>query len=117
MTTSSVQLLASDKLTGDNYVTWKSNLNTILVIDDLMFVLTKKCSSIPNSNANQTVREAYDKWMKANEKARVYILASIFDVLAKKHKSMYTAKEIMESLHGMFGKPSFSLRHDAIKYV
>ena len=30
---------------------------------------------------------------------------------------MGTAKEIMESLKGMFGQPSLSLRHDAIKYV
>ena len=30
---------------------------------------------------------------------------------------MGTAKEIMQSLKGMFGQTSFSLRHDAIKYV
>ena len=30
---------------------------------------------------------------------------------------MGIAKEIMESLKGIFGQPSFSLRHDAIKYV
>ena len=30
---------------------------------------------------------------------------------------MGIAKEIMESLKGMFGQLSFSLRHDAIKYV
>ena len=47
----------------------------------------------------------------------MYILASISDVLAKKHDVMGTAKEIMESLKGMFGQPSFSLRHEAIKYI
>ena len=47
----------------------------------------------------------------------MYILANISDVLAKKHDVMGTAKEIMESLKGMFGQPSFSLRHDAIKYI
>ncbi|XP_038887106.1 uncharacterized protein LOC120077288 [Benincasa hispida] len=30
---------------------------------------------------------------------------------------MSTVKEIMESLHEIFGQSSFSLRHDAIKYV
>ena len=103
MTNSIVQLLASEKLNGDNYNTWKSNLNTILVIDDLKFVLTEECPSNLSSNANQTVRDTYDRWIKANEKARVYILASISDVLAKKHDVMGTTKEIMESLKGMFG--------------
>ncbi|KAA0062900.1 gag/pol protein [Cucumis melo var. makuwa] len=35
MNSSILQLLASEKLNGDNYVAWKSNLNTILVVDDL----------------------------------------------------------------------------------
>ena len=117
MSSSIVQLLASEKLNGDNHATWKSNLNTILVIDDLRFVLTEEYPPNPSSNANQTGRDAYDRWTKANGKARVYILASISDVLAKKHNVMGTAKEIMESLRGTFGQPSFSLRHDTIKYV
>ncbi|XP_038880329.1 uncharacterized protein LOC120071969 [Benincasa hispida] len=98
-----VQLLASDKLTGDNYATWKLKLNTILVIDDLQCILTKECPPIPSSNANRNVRDAYDRWIRANEKACAYILASISDVLAKKHESMSIARGIMESLHRMFG--------------
>ncbi|KAA0060200.1 gag/pol protein [Cucumis melo var. makuwa] len=39
------------------------------------------------------------------------------DVLAKKHESLATAKEIMDSLREMFGQPSWSLRHKAIKYI
>ncbi|TYJ96447.1 gag/pol protein [Cucumis melo var. makuwa] len=112
-----VQLLASEKLNRDNYTTWKSNLNTILVVDDLRFVLTEECPQTLASNANRTSREAYDRWIKANEKARVYILSSMSDVLAKKHESLATAKEIMDSLKGMFGQPKWSLRHKAIKYI
>ncbi|TYK05842.1 gag/pol protein [Cucumis melo var. makuwa] len=77
MNSSILQLLASEKLNGDNYVAWKSNLNTILVVDDL----------------------------------------SMSDVLAKKHESLATTKEIMDSLKGMFGQPEWSLRHEAIKYI
>ena len=54
MTSSKVHY-AYEKLNGDNYATWKSNLNTILVIDDLRFVLTEECPPNPNSNANRTV--------------------------------------------------------------
>ncbi|TYK29862.1 gag/pol protein [Cucumis melo var. makuwa] len=39
------------------------------------------------------------------------------DVLAKKHESLATAKEIMDSLREMFGQSSWSLRHEAIKYI
>ncbi|KAA0054770.1 gag/pol protein [Cucumis melo var. makuwa] len=39
------------------------------------------------------------------------------DVLAKKHESLVTTKEIMDSLKGMFGQPDWSLRHEVIKYI
>ncbi|KAA0042331.1 gag/pol protein [Cucumis melo var. makuwa] len=83
----------------------------------LRFVLTEECPQTPASNANQTSWKAYDRWIKANEKARVYILASMSDVLAKKHESLATTKEIMDSLKRMFGQPEWSLRHEAIKYI
>ncbi|XP_038877282.1 uncharacterized protein LOC120069564 [Benincasa hispida] len=117
MASSLVQLLASNKLTGDNYATWKSNLNTILVIEDLQFVLTEECPPVSGSNANRNVQETYVIWIRANEKACAYIPTSISDVLAKKYESMSTTREIMESLHGMFGQSSFSLKDDAIRYV
>ncbi|KAA0046128.1 gag/pol protein [Cucumis melo var. makuwa] len=117
MNSSIVQLLASEKQNSDNYATWKSNLNTILVVVDLRFILTEECPQTSASNINRTSREAYDRWIKANEKARVYILASMSDVLAKKHESLATTKEIMNSLKGIFGQPKWSLRHEAIKYI
>ncbi|KAA0035445.1 putative polyprotein [Cucumis melo var. makuwa] len=66
MNSSIVQLLAFEKLNGDNYATWKSNLNTILVVDDLRFVLTEECPQTPASNVNRASRKAYDRWIKAN---------------------------------------------------
>ena len=41
----------------------------------------------------------------------------MFDVLAKKHESLAATKKIMNSLREMFGQPSWSLKHEAIKYV
>ena len=89
----------------------------ILVVDDLRFVLTQECPQSTTFNANRTSRKAYDRWVKANEKVYVYILASMTDVLAKKHESLITAKEIMDALKAMFGQPEWSLRHEAIKYI
>ncbi|KAA0048791.1 gag/pol protein [Cucumis melo var. makuwa] len=55
--------------------------------------------------------------VKTNEKACVYVPASMSDVLAKKHESLTTTKEVMGSLSEMFGQPEWSLRHKAIKYI
>ncbi|KAA0032042.1 gag/pol protein [Cucumis melo var. makuwa] len=67
MNSSIVQLLAFEKLNGNNYTAWKSNLKTILVVDDLRFVLTEECPQTPPSNANRASQEAYDQWIKAEK--------------------------------------------------
>ena len=77
-------------------------------MDDLRFVLTEECPLASDSNANRSVWDAYDRWIRVNDKAQVYILASISDVLSKKNEDMMT-KEIMDSLP--------SVRHDVIKYI
>ncbi|KAA0032954.1 gag/pol protein [Cucumis melo var. makuwa] len=77
----------------------------------------EECPQTPASNANRTGRETYDRWVKANEKACVYILANMTDVLANKHKFLAIAKEIMDALKEIFGQPEWSLRHEAIKYI
>ncbi|XP_038895904.1 uncharacterized protein LOC120084074 [Benincasa hispida] len=87
------------------------------MIDDLRFVLTKKCPLVSSLTTNRNVRDAYDKWVKANEKDQAYILASILDVLTKKQENMVTAKEIMESLQAMFEQLSKSIRHETLKYI
>ncbi|XP_050938521.1 uncharacterized protein LOC127148523 [Cucumis melo] len=102
MNSSIVQLLASKKLNGDNYAAWTSNLNPILVVDYLRFILTEECPQTPASNANPTSRKAYDRWVKANEKACIYILANMSNLLVKKHESLATTKENMDSLRAMF---------------
>ena len=117
MNSSIVQLLAFEKLNGKNYVTWKSDLNTLLVVDDLRFVLTEEYPQEPILNANWNVQKEYGRWVKANEKARAYISASMYDVLAKKHESLVTTKEIMDSMWEMFGQPSWSLKHEGIKHI
>ncbi|XP_038889320.1 uncharacterized protein LOC120079230 [Benincasa hispida] len=96
---------------------WKSNLNTILVIDYLRFVLTEECPSVFARNVSQALKDAYDHWTKASDKARVYILASLSNVLAKKHEAMMSTHQIIESLQEMFGQPSIQIWHKALKYI
>ena len=87
------------------------------MVNDLKFILIEECPQVPALDVPWSVHEAYEKWIQANEKARVYILASIADVLVKKVERMVTAKEIMESMQEMFGQKSSQLKHDALKFI
>ena len=109
-----ISILSNDKLTGENYVKWKSNMNAILVCEDLKFVMTEERPPEPARNAGQAVRDTYQKWVAANEKARCYLPAGMSEVLAAKHEPMALASQMMESLQGMFGQPSERQRHEAM---
>ncbi|TYJ98809.1 gag/pol protein [Cucumis melo var. makuwa] len=113
MSSSIIALLKKYQLTDENYATWKSKLNMILVIVDLRFVLMEKCPPFPTKYASQSVRDAYDRWTKAKDKACLHILANMFDILSKKHEIMVTARQIMDSLRDMFGQPSIQIKQDA----
>ena len=87
----------------------------MLVCENNRFVLTEECPTEPAANAARSVREPYERWIQANNKARAYMLASMSDVLRLKHERMETAIEIMDSLQNMFGKQSEQSRHEATR--
>ena len=101
-----ITLLANEKLSGVNFVKWKSNINIVLICENQKFVLTEEFPSEPHANASHTVQERYDSWIHSNNKARCYMLASMNNVVRKKHEDMETAYEIWESLQAMFGQQS-----------
>ncbi|KAA0031662.1 gag/pol protein [Cucumis melo var. makuwa] len=51
-------------------------------------------SSFPTKNASQSVRDAYDRWTKANDNVLLYILANMSDILSKKHEIMIKQEAI-----------------------
>ena len=89
-----IALLAHEKLDGDNYIKWKSNINIVLICENQKFVLTEECPPEPHATASRNVREKYDSWQLANNKARCYMLVCMNDVLRTKHENMETAYEI-----------------------
>ena len=86
----------------------------ILVNDDLCFVLIKECSSFPTWNTSQNVRDAYNHQTKANDKAHVYLLSSMSNILSKKHETMVTTRQIMDSLQEMFKKNKRESKYDLL---
>ena len=68
-------ILKENKLTSPNYIHWKKNLNLVLTAEKYKFVLTDVCPPPPDSDSSKEEVEAYQKWGKADEMARCYILA------------------------------------------
>ena len=56
-------LLATKKLTDDNFAEWKKNMNIILVLDNLKFFLTEEYPPQPAANANKSQKDSYDNWV------------------------------------------------------
>ena len=74
-------ILKENKLIGPNYIDWKCNLNLVLTAEGYEFVLTELCPPEPDSVSSKEEDEAYQRWCKADEMARCYILASMSNVL------------------------------------
>ena len=50
-----ITLLTNEKLTGDNFIKWKSNMNIVLVSEDYKFVLKKEYPPQLATNATRAV--------------------------------------------------------------
>ena len=62
-----IALLVNEKLNGDNYVKWKSNINIVLICENQKFILTEECPPEPHATASRSVRETYDFcWLRKN---------------------------------------------------
>ena len=61
-------------------------------------------SSAPKERAN------YEAWRNDDDKARMYILASLNEVLQSRHQSMSTSIAMLSSLQEMFGVQSRSAK-------
>ena len=107
-----IALFANKKLSGDNFVKWKLNINIVLICENQKFVLIEECPPEPPANASRTLQKRYDSWIHSNN---CYMLASMNDVLRKKHEDMETAYEIWESLQVMFGQQSYQCRHEGTR--
>ncbi|KAH0748624.1 hypothetical protein KY290_027856 [Solanum tuberosum] len=59
--------------------------------------------------------QAYDKWVKADEMARCYIIASMANVLQHQHQSMTPAYDMLASLQEMFGEQNRAAKQTAMK--
>ena len=75
-------ILKENKLDGTNYIDWKRNLDIVLTVKDYNFVLLiDLCLLKPHEGATEQEVKPYEKWVKADEMSRRYILASMSNIL------------------------------------
>ncbi|XP_019235065.1 PREDICTED: uncharacterized protein LOC109215449, partial [Nicotiana attenuata] len=107
-------ILNQNKLEGPNYVDWKRNLDIVLTAEGYKFIIIEECPEKPENATDDQVK-AYDKWVKADEMARCYILASMANVLQHQHQSMGSAYDMLESLKEMFGELNRAAKQTTMK--
>ena len=95
-------ILATNKLTGENYVDWKRNLDIVLTVDKHKFVLTTPCPPQPDEESSQEEKDEYDNWIRSDVNARMYIQAMIPFKLQKKYQMYGTSAEMIHDLKRTF---------------
>ena len=108
-------ILNQNKLNGQNYVDWKRNLDIVLTAEGYKYVLSTTKPQEPDSEATQEVNDQYEKWVKANDMAKCYILASMSNVLQHQHQYYTIASDIMFNLSETFGSQGRLARQKAMR--
>ena len=108
-------ILSQKQMDGENYNEWKTNLYIVLDFENIKFVLTTPKSNEPAANATERVKKAYSDWEKANKAVRCYILASITSHLKTQVSQLESGSEMIQTLDGMFGQATSSLRQSAMR--
>ncbi|KAM6583136.1 hypothetical protein CsatB_010138 [Cannabis sativa] len=115
MMNSMLSLLTENKLNGSNFPKWNENINIALIGESALFVLTEPSPEVPGDNASKAVKEKYERWQKANDKALYFMPSSMVDTLKTRFSKTEKATEVMTKLTELFGRASLQSRFDATK--
>ena len=110
-------ILSSNKLEGDNYVDWKSNLDIVLIVDKHTWVLTIPCPPQTNDDSTQEDKDALAAWLRFDELTRCYILPSMNNVLQQQHRDIETAADMLYNLHRVCGGQGRQAREQAVRQL
>ena len=96
-------ILNQNKLLGSNYIDWKRNLYIVPTAVGYKYVLTTECPQDLGPDAPQDEKDLYTKWLKYDEMATCYMMASMLSIFQHQHESFRTTFEIISNLKEMFG--------------
>ena len=74
-------ILSNNRLDEINYGSWKRNLNIVLTCGGIIWAALEPLHVAPTESSTTEERVDYAAWRKDDEKARMYILASLNEVL------------------------------------
>ena len=109
-------ILSNNRFDGTNYVSWKRNLNIVLTCEGIIWVTLESLHVAPIESSTPEERADYEAWRKDDEEARIYILASLNEVLQSQHQSMSTLSAMLLSLQEMFETLPPSFNHFKLNY-
>ena len=98
-------------------MSWKRNLNIILTCESIIWVTLESLHVAPTESSTPKERADYEAWRKDDEKARMYILASLNEVLQSQHQSMSTSSAMLLSLLEMFRVQSRPAKKMVMKQI
>ncbi|KAM6562994.1 hypothetical protein CsatB_022992 [Cannabis sativa] len=110
-----LSLLTENNLNGSNFPKWNENINIALIGESALFVLIEPSPEVSGDNATKAVKEKYERWQNANNKARYFMLSSMVDTLKTRFSKTEKAAEVMTKLTELFGRASIQSRFDATK--
>ncbi|KAM6563287.1 hypothetical protein CsatB_023285 [Cannabis sativa] len=110
-----VSLLTDNKLFGANFVKWRENINIAIICENSLFVSTKEALEQPGENATKAIKEKFERWQNANNKARYFMLSSKVDTLKIRFPNTLTTVDIMKQLTELFGMASIQARFEVTK--
>ena len=74
-------ILTQNKLTSENYIDWKRNLDIVLTAENYKIILTKPYPIKRIEESDKKDKEAYKAWIQFDEIAGYYILTLMNNVL------------------------------------
>lgn len=84
-------ILGNEKLIRDDCNNWKCNMNLVLVIENIQYMLKEECPPISPKNAPQSISYAYNKWIESNDKSYNCLLESIIGMIKIHHEEIEIA--------------------------
>ena len=77
---------------------WKTTLNIVLTCEGIIWMTLEPLHVASTESSKPEKRANYEAWRKDDGKARMYILASLNEVVQSQHQCMSTSSTIVLSL-------------------
>ncbi|XP_031375640.1 uncharacterized protein LOC116190122 [Punica granatum] len=97
-----LSILNDNRLTRSNFSDWLRNLNVVLNMEALGYILETQAVDPPGEDTSNDQLSTYELWSADDMNVRCYVLASMSNELQKQHENMKSAQEILKNLKELY---------------